>query len=70
MSTNLPVHSPEHQNISMGERSLSVVGGLVMAAAAVRPRPNPLFNIAALAIGSYLAYRGATGYCPLKANLS
>lgn len=69
MSVSLPTYPPEQQNISMGERSLSIVGGLVMAAAAVRPRPNPLLNIAALAIGSYLAFRGATGYCPIKANL-
>ncbi|WP_131194548.1 YgaP-like transmembrane domain [Lichenihabitans psoromatis] len=67
MSTNLPMESHDHQNISMGERSLSVVGGLVLAAAAAKPRPNPLLNIAALAIGSYLAYRGATGFCPIKA---
>ncbi len=61
---------PHQQNVSMGERSLSVVGGLAMAAAAARPRPNPLLNIIALAVGSYLAYRGATGYCPIKANLT
>ena len=24
----------------------------------------------ALATGSYLAYRGATGYCPIKASLN
>lgn len=61
---------PHHQNISMGERSLSVVGGLAMAAAAATPRPNPLLNVIALALGSYLAYRGATGYCPIKASLT
>ena len=70
MTTRLPTIPPEQQNVSMGERSLSVIGGLALVATAARPRPNPLLNIAALAIGSYLAYRGATGYCPIKANLS
>lgn len=70
MSSSNPLSHPDHQNISMGERSLSVVGGLAMAAAAARPRPNPILNVLALAIGSYLAYRGATGYCPIKANLT
>ena len=70
MSFQLPSYPPEQQNVGMPERSLSVVAGLAIAAAAARPRPNPLLNIAALAIGSYLAYRGATGYCPIKANLA
>lgn len=69
MSISLSVPR-ERQNLQWGERSLSVVVGLALAAAAAKPRPNPLLNIAALAIGSYLAYRGATGYCPLKAAVS
>ena len=69
MSNYLTV-PPEKQNIAMGERSLSVIVGLALAASAARPRPNPLLNIAALAIGSYLAYRGATGYCPVKDAVS
>lgn len=70
MAITLPTYPPEQQNISMGERSLSVIGGLALAAAATRPRRNPLLNIAALAIGSYLAYRGATGHCAIRANLA
>ncbi len=70
MSFSLPSYPPEQQNVSMGERSLSVVVGLAIAAAGTRPRPNPLLNIAALAVGSYLAFRGATGYCPIKASLT
>jgi uncharacterized membrane protein len=56
-------------NLSFNERAMSVVGGLGLAAAATKPRPNPLLNILALLGGAYLAYRGATGYCPAKAAL-
>jgi len=56
-------------NLSWTERAISVAAGLGLAAAAAKPRPNPLLNVLALAAGSYLAYRGATGYCPMKAAL-
>jgi uncharacterized membrane protein len=56
-------------NLSFNERALSVAVGLGLAAAAAKPRPNPLLNILALVGGSYLAYRGATGYCPVKATI-
>jgi uncharacterized membrane protein len=57
-----PVIVPQ---MSTGERTFSVVAGLFLAAIAVRPRPNRLLSLAALATGSYLAYRGATGHCPI-----
>ncbi|UPG72427.1 hypothetical protein MVG78_18345 [Roseomonas gilardii subsp. gilardii] len=53
--------------LSLGQRALYVVGGLALAAAGARPRPNPLLNILALGAGSYLAWRGAEGSCPIKA---
>lgn len=56
--------------LSFGERAASVVGGLMLAAAGTQPRPNMLLNVLAVAAGSYLAYRGATGYCPLKAAIA
>lgn len=56
-------------NLSFNERAISVVAGLGLAAAGVKPRPNPLLNILALLGGAYLAYRGATGHCPVKAAL-
>jgi hypothetical protein len=37
-----------------------------LAAAATKPRPNPLLNVVALLGGTYLAVRGATGRCPVK----
>lgn len=52
-------------NLSTTERTLSVVGGLAIAAIGARPRPNPLFSLAAILIGSALAIRGATGHCPI-----
>jgi uncharacterized membrane protein len=57
-------------HLSMPERAVSVIAGLGLAAAAARPRPNLLLNLIALAAGGYLAYRGATGYCPAKAALA
>jgi uncharacterized membrane protein len=56
-------------HLSMTERGVSLALGLGLAAAGARPRPNPLLNVLALAAGSYLAYRGATGYCPVKAMI-
>ena len=58
------------QNFSFQERALSVVIGLGLAAAGAKPRPNPLLNVLALAAGSLLAIRGATGHCPVKAALA
>jgi uncharacterized membrane protein len=54
-------------NLSFGERVIYVVVGLGLAAAAARPRPNPVLSIIALAAGSYLAWRGATGRDPIMA---
>ena len=56
-------------NLSWAERGISIAFGLGLAAAAAQPRPNPLLNVLALAAGSYLAYRGAVGRCPVKAAL-
>jgi uncharacterized membrane protein len=57
-------------NLSFNERAISVVAGLGLAAAGVKPRPNPLLNVLALLGGAYLAYRGATGHCPVKAAIA
>ena len=57
-------------NLSFNERALSVAAGLGLAAAGVKPRPNPLLNLFALLGGAYLAYRGATGHCPVKAAIA
>jgi uncharacterized membrane protein len=54
------------QNLSFKERAISVVLGLGLAAAGVKPRPNPVLNVLALAGGAYLAIRGATGRDPIK----
>jgi len=56
-------------NLSFNERAISVIAGLGLAAAGVKPRPNPLLNVLALLGGAYLAYRGATGHCPVKAAI-
>ncbi|QFU18166.1 DUF2892 domain-containing protein [Microvirga thermotolerans] len=51
------------------ERAAYIVAGLGLAAAGAKPRPNPLLNVAALLGGSYLAWRGYVGNCPVKAAL-
>lgn len=53
------------KNLSATERTLSVVGGLVIAAIGAQPRPNRLLSLAAILVGSALAIRGATGHCPI-----
>lgn len=57
-------------NLSTVERGAYMIAGLGLAAAAAKPRPNPLLNILALAGGSYLAWRGYVGQCPVKAALT
>ena len=56
-------------NLSTVERGAYMVAGLGLAAAAAKPRPNPLLTIIALLGGSYLAWRGYVGNCPVKAAL-
>ena len=58
------------KNLTLKERSLSVVGGLALAALAVQPRPNKWLSLAALVGGAMLAMRGATGHCAAKAALT
>jgi hypothetical protein len=58
------------KNLSFGQRAGYIAAGLGMAAAAARPRPNPLLNVVALAAGSYLAWSGYRGRCPVKALVS
>ncbi len=70
MRYDLPDVLSGKPELSTVERALSVVGGLFLASASMKQRPNSLLNILALAAGSYLAYRGATGYCPVKAALN
>ena len=56
-------------NLTLTERTAYIAVGLGLAAAGVKPRPNPLLNILALLGGSYLAWSGYTGHCPAKAAL-
>lgn len=54
-------------NLSFTERTLSIVGGLALAAVGAQPRPNKVLSLVAVLAGSALAIRGATGHCGLKA---
>jgi threonine/homoserine/homoserine lactone efflux protein len=56
-------------NLTTTERGAYILAGLGLAAAAVKPRPNPLLNVLALLGGSYLAWRGYVGNDPVKAAL-
>lgn len=61
--------SDAESNLSTMERVIYVAAGLGLAAAAAKPRPNPVLNALALIGGSYLAWRGYKGSCPIKAVL-
>lgn len=69
MSSFMSELTSANPHLSPTERTVSVILGLALAAAAAKPRPNPLLNLVALVGGSLLAYRGATGYCHVKAAL-
>ena len=69
MALDLSKYANTDPHLSGGERALSVLAGLMLTSAAAQPRPNVFLSILALATGSYLAYRGATGYCIIKASL-
>ena len=69
MTMNLPAFHADGGHIEMPERIISVAAGLALAAAAAQPRPNHWLSILALGAGAFLAYRGATGFCPVRAAL-
>lgn len=56
--------------LSVEQRALYIGGGLLLAVAGARPRPNKLLSVAAFGIGAYLAWRGAQGSDPLKAAIT
>lgn len=56
------------QNLSTGERALSAVAGLVLAATAAKPRPNHLLSLIVLIAGVGLAAQAASGYSPFKGS--
>jgi threonine/homoserine/homoserine lactone efflux protein len=58
------------RNLSTTERSIYMAVGLGIAAAALKPRPNPLLNVLALVGGSLVAWSGYNGHCAVKAALA
>ena len=70
MALDLSRYASTDPHLSAGERALSVLLGLGLTSMAAQPRPNIFLSMLALATGSYLAYRGATGYCIVKASLN
>jgi len=55
--------------LTFPERTAAVVLGLGLAAVAAKPRPNKFLSALALAAGSYIAWRGATGRSPIVGML-
>ena len=70
MAFDISEYASADPHLSSGERALSVLLGLGLTSIAAQPRPNVFLSMLMLASGSYLAYRGATGYCPIKASLN
>ena len=70
MAFDLSQYANADPHLSWGERLLSVLLGLGLTTVAAQPRSNVFASMLALATGSYLAYRGATGYCIVKASLN
>ena len=70
MAFDLSQYTSSDPRLSSGERLLSVLLGLGLTTVAAQPRSNVFASMLALATGSYLAYRGATGYCIVKASLN
>ena len=57
------------QNVGEHEKTLSIIGGSVLAAVALT-RLNRLSGLALLAMGAGLVYRGATGHCGVYDKLN
>nr|WP_246728409.1 YgaP-like transmembrane domain [Microvirga terricola] len=55
--------------MTAAERAVYIVAGLGLAATSLRPRPNTFLSALALLGGSFLAWRGYLGHCPVKAAL-
>ena len=70
MATDLSQYANSDPHLSAGERTLSILAGLALTSMAAQPRPNVFLSMLALGAGSYLAYRGATGYCVVKASFN
>ncbi len=68
MAVDLSQYANSDPHLSAGERALSIFGGLALTSIAAQPRSNVFLSMLALGAGSYLAYRGATGYCVVKAS--
>lgn len=70
MAFDISQYANSNPHLSAGERAVSVLAGLGLTSIAAQPRPNVFLSMLVLATGSYLAYRGATGFCPIKASLN
>jgi len=62
MIENSSVSGKPEINVSMPERVLSVIGGLLVGSYVAK---NKNFNLPLLSAGLYLFYRGLTGHCTL-----
>lgn len=58
------MNQPNQQNISDQERTYSLLGAGALLLSGLRH-----FSLGRMAVGGYLAYRGATGHCPIKQQL-
>lgn len=66
--SDIPTPFTGEPNLGTRERALSVIAGLVIAAAGLQRQG--LWGLAAGLFGGALALRGAGGHCPVKAALA
>jgi uncharacterized membrane protein len=57
---------PEHPNVDLAERILSVLGGVFLTYKSIKMlRNHPIIGMQEAIAGGLLIYRGATGFCPV-----
>ncbi len=66
-SKSLPSVYLSHVNVGTGERIVSLVGGVVLAAYGIRRSSAAGYGVAAA--GAALIFRGLTGFCPVNAAI-
>lgn len=64
------IRNSSHINVGKNERIVSVLGGVLLMARGLRHLSRtPVAAVAQIAAGSFLAFRGASGHCPVNESV-